>query len=229
MSSLQAWSANARGPGASPQLPARKQVQFGSFSASKGFPRALNRASARAEPTRAPIRRPRNTSLKAAPPASEKARASEGLWAEGLQRTTAKRAFEIREADDDDYWGIAHVHVQSFYSMSDIVLQMFLRLDRVLALHLGKKIEESRKVLFERPPPPPSYPQAPPLSCIFPCCLPSRTAVVSPKGNALLCLCPFWKTISNPRATTASTTAYPPDVIAAVPPSCSRSMESIGA
>jgi hypothetical protein len=64
-----------------------------------------------------------------------------------VQRTKAATpTYQIKEAVADDYWGISTVHCQSFYPMSHAVLEFFLRLDRVMSLQLGKKIEEGRKV-----------------------------------------------------------------------------------
>mmetsp|Transcript_29003 Transcript_29003/g.81689 ORF Transcript_29003/g.81689 Transcript_29003/m.81689 type:complete len:204 (-) Transcript_29003:724-1335(-) len=54
-------------------------------------------------------------------------------------------AVVIREAVTEDYWEIAEVHCQSFYPASEFPLAFFVRLDRVLALHLGRAIEKNRQ------------------------------------------------------------------------------------
>uniref|UniRef100_A0A061R7J1 Acyl-n-acyltransferase n=1 Tax=Tetraselmis sp. GSL018 TaxID=582737 RepID=A0A061R7J1_9CHLO len=53
--------------------------------------------------------------------------------------------YTIREASANEYWDVAEIHCESFYPMSYPPGVYFLRLDRVLALHLGALIQENRK------------------------------------------------------------------------------------
>eukprot|EP00951_Prasinocladus_malaysianus_P006830 scaffold48703_cov41-Prasinocladus_malaysianus.AAC.1 len=54
--------------------------------------------------------------------------------------------FDVREALPEDYWSVADVHCMSFYPSAEPPMLHFLRLDRVLALHLGRMIESNRRV-----------------------------------------------------------------------------------
>ena len=65
------------------------------------------------------------------------------MWEADLQ--SGAPALTIREAVADEYWEIAEVHCQSFYPRTEFPLAFFVRLDRVLALHLGRAIEKNRQ------------------------------------------------------------------------------------
>lgn len=54
--------------------------------------------------------------------------------------------FHVREVTSAEYWNVAAVHTGSFYPGARHPMLFMLQLDRVLALHLGKVIEQNRQV-----------------------------------------------------------------------------------
>ncbi len=86
-----------------------------------------------------------NSSSKCTAHSTSTGNLADRLW----KAEAAARAFDIREAEDEEYWDIADVHCHSFYPHIQQPAGFFLRLDRVMALHLGKVIEKNRKACHD--------------------------------------------------------------------------------
>jgi len=61
--------------------------------------------------------------------------------------SSASLAFQVREVAEAEYWNVAAVHTGSFYPAARHPMLFLFQLDRVLALHLGKVIEQNRQAV----------------------------------------------------------------------------------